>query len=153
MKALLIIILFFIPVVTPDFSGKVIAVLDGDTIEVLNSQNKAIRIRLSAIDCPEKSQAFGTRAKQYTASLCFSKTVLIKVTGEDQYGRTLANVILPDGKILNQELIKDGFAWHYKRYSTDQLLSDLEVQARKNKLGLWSDPAPIAPWEFRKLRK
>jgi len=136
-----------------NFTGKVVAVLDGDTIEVLTEDKQTVRIRLSNIDCPEKSQAYGMKAKQYTASLCFSKTVKVVSFGEDRYGRTLANVVLEDGKILNEELLKHGFAWHYKRYSTDSKLADFETKAKTAKLGLWADPNPIAPWEFRKLDK
>lgn len=146
-----ILIIIIITLILPDFSGKVIGVMDGDTIEVLNSDNKPIRVRLAAIDCPEKAQPFGSKAKQFTASLCFGKVVTVKPTGTDQYGRTLANIILPDGRSLNEEILRSGFAWHYKKYSSDEKLSLLEKEASKNKIGLWIDPNPIAPWDFRKL--
>lgn len=133
------------------FMGKVVAVLDGDTIEVLTDDKQTIRIRLSNIDCPEKSQAFGMKAKQFTASLCFSKTVKVVSFGQDRYGRTLANIVLTDGSILNEELLKSGFAWHYKRFSKDESLDLLEANARAKKLGLWAGVNPISPWEFRKL--
>jgi len=68
-------------------------------------------MRLNGIDCPEKSQAFGNRAKQATSALAFGKTVTLKTYGMDKYGRTIADVILPDGRNLIHELVKDGWCW------------------------------------------
>ena len=135
-----------------DFSGKAVRILDGDTIEVLH-EGKAERIRLNGIDCPEKRQAFGTKAKQFTSSLVAGKQVTVKATGKDRYGRTIGDVILPDGKNLNQELVRAGYAWWYRQYSKDKTLEKLEAEARKAKRGLWADKAPIPPWEFRRQRK
>ena len=129
-------------------TGKVIAIKDGDTIEML-VDSLPIRIRLASIDCPEKNQAFGQKAKQFTSDLCFGKIVTAVKTDVDRYGRTIAIIHLPDGSCLNNELLKSGFAWHYKKYSQDNTLAQMEITARENKLGLWLDPAPVAPWEFR----
>jgi len=128
--------------------GKVIAIKDGDTIEML-VDSLPLRIRLAYIDCPEKNQAFGQKAKQFSSDLCFGKIVKAVKTDTDRYGRTIAFVYLPDGRCLNNELLKNGFAWHYKKYSQDKTLAQLENTARANKLGLWLDPNPVAPWEFR----
>lgn len=124
--------------------------MDGDTIEVLHSL-RAERIRLHGVDAPEKSQAFGSRARQFTAGLVFSRIVTVHERGRDRYGRTLAEIALPDGRVLNRELVANGFAWHYKRYSSDLGLARLEETARAEKRGLWADAHPVAPWEFRKL--
>src|SRR2546425_7886966 len=97
-----------------DFSDLVVGVTDGDTIKVLRN-GKAEKIRLHGIDCPEKSQPFGTRAKQFTSEMVFGKTVTVHVTDRDRYGRTVADVILPDGTNLNRELVKAGLAWWYKK--------------------------------------
>lgn len=101
-----------------DFVGKVVRVSDGDTIEVLRA-GRAVRVRPKGIDCPESRQAYGTRAKQFTASLAFGKTVAVQVHSTDQYGRILGEVILPDGRSLNRELVRSGYAWWYRRYSDD----------------------------------
>lgn len=130
-------------------SEKVVAVLDGDTIIVINQDKQETRIRLFGIDCPEKSQDFGQKAKQFTSELCFQKMVVIQSHGIDKYGRTLGDVLLPGGKVLNQELVRVGLAWHYKHYSNDPLLAKLEVVAREKKLGLWSLNNPVAPWDYR----
>ena len=81
-----------------------------DTLEVLQN-HRAERIRLSGIDCPEKGQAFGNNAKQAAAALVFGKDVTLQTHGLDKYGRTLADVLLPDGVDLNQELVKQGWCW------------------------------------------
>lgn len=134
-----------------DFSGKVVAILDGDTIEVMHL-GRAEKVRLSGIDCPEKAQAFGTRARQFTADLVFRKEVMVKTSGRDRNGRMIGEVLLPDGRNLNRELLKAGFAWWFKRYSQDRGLKELEAEARAAKRGLWTDQEPVPPWEFRRQR-
>jgi micrococcal nuclease len=137
---------------TPAGTYKVIAVKDGDTIELLEN-GQPLKVRLYGIDAPEKNQDFGTRAKQFTSDLCFGKNVKIVKHNTDRYGRTVGTIILPDGRSLNEELVKNGMAWHYKAYSKDVNLANLETDARQYKRGLWSQPNPIAPWDFRKGRK
>lgn len=132
-----------------DLIGKVVGVSDGDTIEVMRA-GRAVRVRLQGIDCPESRQAFGTRAKQFTAELVFGKTVAVQVYGTDQYGRILGEVILPDGRSLNRELVRNGYAWWYRRYSNDPVLQQLEEEARRERRGLWRDKNPVPPWEFRR---
>lgn len=109
----------------------------------------AEKIRLNRIDCPEKGQAFGNRAKQFTSTLAFGQTVTVRALNKDRYGRTIGDVILPDGRSLNQELVRAGMAWQYRQYSDDETLAELEETARQGRLGLWADPAPIPPWTFR----
>jgi endonuclease YncB( thermonuclease family) len=134
-----------------DFRARVVGVTDGDTIAVLrNGHHEALR--LHGIDAPEKGQAFGDRAKQFTSDLTFGKTVLVRVRGRDSYRRTIGDVILPDGRHLNQEVIRAGYAWWSRRYSTDQRLAVLEAAARATRRGLWADPNPQPPWEWRKGR-
>jgi endonuclease YncB( thermonuclease family) len=67
--------------------------------------------RLNGIDCPEKRQAYGTRAKQTASALVFRKEVTFHTHGLDKYKRTIADVILSDGMNLNQELVKQGWCW------------------------------------------
>lgn len=131
-------------------NGKVIAVADGDTFTMLAEGNKQVKIRLHGVDCPEKKQDFGTVAKNYTSNLIFGKIVQVTALKKDQYRRIIAVVKLPNGKILNQELLKAGMAWHYKKYDKSIEFALLEEQARKNKAGLWKGKSPMPPWEFRK---
>ena len=131
-----------------EFRGKVVGVTDGDTITVLQDRTP-VKLRLNGIDAPEQGQPFGERAKQFASALCFGDEVTVKTSGTDKYGRTLGDVVLGDGRILNQELVKAGMAWHYKEYSKDGTLAKLEKEAREKKVGLWSDPRAVAPWEWR----
>jgi endonuclease YncB( thermonuclease family) len=131
-----------------NITGKVVSVQDGDTIEIL-SNKETYRIRLNGIDCPEKKQDFGSRAKQYTSEHCFGKTVTAWVIDKDRYGRYVADVILPNGNVLNEELVRSGLAWHYKQYSNSKTLAAMESKAKANKINLWSTSNPIPPWEFR----
>jgi micrococcal nuclease len=130
------------------FYGTVIGVTDGDTIVVLTDENKQVKVRLEGIDCPESSQDFGQRAKQSTVLLCFQKRVRINETGKDRYGRTLAFVYVGD-TCINKELLRNGMAWHYKKYNQDPELAELENMAKKKKVGLWSQSSPIPPWDYR----
>lgn len=142
-----------------DFEGRVVGVIDGDTIEVLFGTPEAdsglqpprpVKVRLVDIDCPEKGQPFGLKAKQTTAALCFGQTVRVVSRRRDRFERLLGEVVLPDGRILNEELIRLGYAWWFERYSKKQSLKELESAARVAKLGLWLDVAPIPPWDWRK---
>ena len=135
-----------------DFSGQLVKVTDGDTVQVLHD-GKEEKVRLEGIDCPEMGQAYGRKAKQYVIEIAAGKIVKVQATGKDRYGRTLGNVILPDGKNLNHQLVKEGFAWWFQKYSNDIILRDLEKEARDNKRGLWTDTKPIAPWEWRKMKR
>jgi micrococcal nuclease len=73
--------------------------------------------------------------------------------GYDRYDRTIGEVTIPDGKNLNRELVKAGYAWWFRRHApADHMLEKLELEARKAHHGLWADPNPIPPWEFRKMK-
>jgi endonuclease YncB( thermonuclease family) len=96
-----------------------------------------------------QGQPFGARAKQAASALAFGQTVTIQVRDRDRYGRTVADVILPDGRQLNRELVRTGYAWWFRRYSADARLADAEAAARSAQAGLWHDRAPVPPWEWR----
>lgn len=142
--------LFIYPVTE---TAKVISIKDGDTIEVL-LQGKPQRIRLAHIDCPEKNQPFGTKAKLFTSSKCIGKTVTLSHTRQyDRNKRLIAEVILSNGDTLNRELVKAGLAWHYKKYSADSSYSLLEKGARMAKKGLWVEREAVAPWLWRSRKQ
>jgi len=133
-----------------DFRGKVVAVIDGDTIEVLHNQHTE-RIRLNGIDCPQKGEAYGHKAKDAVADLIFGKEVTLQTHGLNKYGRTLADVLLVDGTNVNRELVKDGRCWWYRKYAPgDTVLEGLQGEARKGKYGVWSSSNPVPPWSYRK---
>ena len=132
-----------------EFQARVISITDGDTLTVL-FQKTPVRIRLSGVDAPEVRQAYGSRARQFAASLAFGKTVTVRVLNSDRYGRKLGTIILPDGRNLNHELVRAGFAWWFRRYAPrDRELERLEARARGERAGLWRDTNPTPPWAFR----
>ncbi len=150
---ILMVLLVFFPIVNAEpYIAKVIGIKDGDTIAVLH-EGKEETIRLNGIDCPEKKQAFGSKAKQFTSELVFGKIVTVEPVTKDRYGRVVANVFV-EGKNVNYEIVKNGFAWWYRKYAPDDTeLEKVEEEARKKKRGLWQDENPIPPWEFRKKEK
>ena len=133
------------------FNGRVVSISDGDTYTILTEEKKQIKVRLQGIDCPEKNQAFGSKAKQYASSLVFGKDVTVEVVSTDRYGRTVGIVKTSDGINVNYKLVESGFAWWYRQYAPGDLdLKKAEETARLNRVGLWADPDPMPPWEFRK---
>jgi endonuclease YncB( thermonuclease family) len=151
---LLALALFLLPATAAAWSGKVVGVIDGDSITVLHDGSQE-QIRLYGIDCPEKRQEFGNRAKQLTSSLVFGKLVEVEPMTVDRYGRTVAFVRV--GNILvNEELIRQGLAWVYIRYCDRPICQEwkeLEAEAKKARRGLWSMPNPVPPWEFRRRNR
>jgi endonuclease YncB( thermonuclease family) len=131
------------------FRGKCVGVSDGDTITVMDGCCEE-KVRLHGIDAPEKKQAFGNQAKKFTSNLAFGRQVTVYPTDTDRYGRTVAWVFV--GKqCINAELVKAGYAWHYKQYAPNEAkLAAYENEARKVKHGLWSDAHAVAPWDFRR---
>ena len=131
------------------FTGRLVKVLDGDTVEVMHN-DKAERIRLAQIDCPEKNQPFGQAAKRYVLNEAAHKIVTVRIETVDRYGRSVGEVFLPEGSNLNKKLVGAGLAWQYKKYSKDTEYSALEKSAKEERRGLWQDKTPIPPWEWRK---
>jgi endonuclease YncB( thermonuclease family) len=138
------------------FTALVVSVADGDTITVLDSDKKQIKVCLYGIDCPERRQAYGNRARQATADAVMGRTVNIHPIETDRYGRTVAIVAAPGREMLNSWLVKEGLAWVYERYCNRadicDRLRELEQEARAGKAGLWADKEPVPPWEWRKRK-
>lgn len=138
-------------------SGRVVGVIDGDTIDILTVDREQIRIRLAGIDAPEKAQPFGNRAKQKMSDLVFDKTARVEFSKRDRYGRVIGKVLV-DGRDASLGLIDSGLAWHYKKYASEQSAGDrasysaAEEKARSLSIGLWRDDQPIAPWDWRRRK-
>jgi endonuclease YncB( thermonuclease family) len=131
--------------------GTVVSVTDGDTVIVI-ADGARLKIRLNGIDCPERKQAYGQKAKEFSLSFAAQKNVSVTVRDIDRYGRYVGDVIV-DGVSLNERLVEAGLAWHYRQYSDDATLARLENEAREAGRGLWKDANPVAPWDFRKGKK
>ncbi len=153
MRLFLLSFLISISCFSQTFTGRVVGIMDGDTFKLLTADSTLLRVRLANIDCPEKKQAFSAKATEFTSKAIFGKTVTIHVQSKDRYRRYISNVIYDDALSLCHELVKNGLAWHYVRYSKDKTLQDMEDRARKSKIGLWQDPNPVAPWQWRESRK
>lgn len=109
---------------------------------------------MHGIDCLEKGQAFGNKAKHVVSAFMFRKEATLQTYGTDKYGRTIADVFLHDGTKVNHELVKNGWCWWYRKYAPkDTELERLEREAREAKKGLWANPAPVPPWEWRKEKR
>jgi len=148
----LISLIGYLPALAASFTGEVFRIVDGDTIEVLLNE-QPIRISLHGIDCPDRKQAYSAAAKRFTTELVFQKEVEVVVVDQDQLGRISGEVFLPDGRNLNQELVRSGLAWwHREQAPDDGKLEALEKAARKSKKGLWDDPHPVPPWDYRESR-
>ena len=125
----------------------VTGVEDGDTLYA-NVDGHSIRIRLAQIDAPEKAQAFGRRSEQSLRELVGRKQIELTWKSLDRYGRPISQVTV-DGLDVNAEQVRRGFAWVFRRYSNDAALIALEAQAKSAGIGLWGDPQPVAPWNWR----
>ena len=136
-----------------EYEGKVIRVIDGDTIIVLSSDNKKNKIRLSYIDAPEISQQYGINSKNFLENIILNKVISINTEKKDRYNRQLAEIYiyLQDNTVfVNAKMIKSGNAWVYKFFRSNKYLINLERHARKNKLGLWAYSSAVEPWVYRK---
>lgn len=140
------------------WTGKVIHVADGDTVNVLNARRESVRIRFSGIDAPEKNQPFGRRSKQALEALAKGRMARVVPVDTDKYGRSVARIEI-DGRDIGLQMIASGLAWVYPKYvhNVPPALADsylkAQASARMHRSGLWRDSRPVPPWEWRKLPK
>jgi endonuclease YncB( thermonuclease family) len=132
--------------------GKVVAISDGDTFRLLTDKKQTVRVRLHGIDAPEKGQDFSTQSRQVLSELVFGKEVSLEQRDKDRYGRVVA-VVYSNGLNVNEEMLRRGMVWHYKEYDKTEAWAELEQKARSNKTGLWQQPSPTPPWQFRKEKR
>jgi endonuclease YncB( thermonuclease family) len=147
-------------------TGRVVAVADGDSVTVLDADKVRHKVRLQAIDAPEKGQAFGSRSKQHLSDLLFQREVAVQWRKRDRYGRIVGKVMVqspdcprcPKNLDAGQAQLSVGLAWWYRKHANEQSPSDRgryeseESEARARRVGLWRDPAPVPPWEFRRAK-
>lgn len=134
-----------------DFTGKVIAISDGDTLTLLTAEKQQVKVRLGEIDTPESGQPYGQRAKQALSDLAFGKDARVVVQDTDKYGRKVGRVFVGETDV-NAELVKQGAAWVYRQFAKDPSLYQLEEQAKRGKRGLWALPEVerCQPWDWRR---
>lgn len=129
-------------------SGRVVSVADGDTLTLLTADRQRIKIRLAEIDAPEHDQPFGQRSKKSLAQLASNRMATVEVRTRDDYGRIVGMVFVA-GQNLDAEQVRRGMAWVYRQYATTQSLYALEAEAKAARRGLWADPNPLPPWDWR----
>jgi len=134
-------------------TGKVIGISDGDTIKLLVAREQ-VTVRLDGIDAPEFKQSYGQKAKQALSDYVFGREVTVEVTSEDRFGRAIGDLWL-EGSNINERMIDNGWAWHFKATNSDPRFdrlarfASLEKEAKDARRGLWADESPVAPWDFR----
>jgi endonuclease YncB( thermonuclease family) len=143
-----------LPAHSAQATGRVVGLIDGDTLDILTAGFETLRVRLSGIDAPELGQAFGRNAKAALSSLVFARSVAIEWRKRDRYDRLVAKVTL-EGRDIALEMLALGVAWHYTRFESEQPAADrreyadAQIRARVARRGLWADAAPVPPWEYR----
>ena len=152
-KSILLILLLAVSIQTFALYGRVVGVHDGDSFTLLDDNNVQYKIRLHGIDCPELNQPFGKAAKQFVSELIFGQYVNVETSKKDRYGRTIGIVTLANNTILNEVILKNGYAWHYLEYDTNPLWTQMEFNSKTARIGLWADNNPTAPWIWRKMKK
>ena len=135
-----------------ELTGEVVKIADGDTLTVLDESKTQHKIRLAGIDAPEKGQAFGTKARENLAAKVFRQNVRIEVIDVDRYRREVGRIFLAD-RFINMEMVRDGFAWRYPQYDKASEFTAAETDAREHRHGLWVDPNPTPPWEWRRAKR
>jgi micrococcal nuclease len=130
----------------------VVKISDGDTFHG-RADGTTYKIRLQGIDAPERGQDFSNKSKDLLGELCSYGPVKVKLLSKDRYGRWVSDVYNNKGQFINEVMVAEGMAWHFKRYSSDRKLDRLEQLAKQEKKGLWSFDNPIPPWEYRNLKK
>ena len=133
-------------------SGKVVGIADGDTFTLLLPDKTTKKIRLHGVDAPERKQPFGTVARQRLSDLVFSKQVSVEEKDVDRYGRIVGEAFV-DGRSVNEEMLRSGLVWHYTQYDKNPQWTRLQEEARRARKGLWQDPNPVAPWEWRQQQR
>ncbi len=140
------------PALAEQFTLKVVSISDGDTFTGLDSQNRQVKVRLHGIDAPEKAQAFGNVSRKSLGDLIEGKSVEVQRVDKDRYGRVVANVHV-GGTHVNRELVAKGLAWRYVQYDKKAEFTLVEQAAKTARKGLWADPKPVPPWDWRKSEK
>ena len=149
----LLCLLSALPLLAETLQGLVIKVSDGDTVTILDASKTQHKIRLNWIDAPESKQAFGQKSRQYLDNMIYKKNITVEFEKRDMYGRILGFIVI-DGKNVNLEMVKAGMAWHYEYYAKNaKEYAEAQREAKKAQKGLWADPNPIPPWDFRKQAK
>jgi len=151
MKQFLLILLWFVFNPSDTLTGRVVRVIDGDTIIILLNGNIQERIRLADIDAPETGQEYSEQSRLYLSEMVAGKAVQIEYEERDIYGRILGTIFV-DGKNVNEEMVHAGLAWEYK-YNKNAKIRELQKEAQSRGINIWSSKNPIDPYDYRRIKK
>ena len=144
-----LILMFVGPTVAwADFIARVLMVHEGDRLTI-HHQGRKDMVYLRDVNCPELKQPYGKQAKHATAAYIANREVIVRDLKRDRQGRMTAAILLPDGRQIAHELIKEGLAWVQPGEFVDQSLKDMEELARAAGTGLWAEPNPVPPWKWK----
>jgi endonuclease YncB( thermonuclease family) len=138
-------------------TGRVVGVTDGDTLTLLDGSRTQYKIRIAGIDAPERKQPYGERSRQHLATLAFGKEATADCY-KRSYEREVCTVYVGDEDV-GMAQIDAGMAWWFRRYANEQPpqqridYESAEDRAAADRAGLWQDPNPVPPWEWRKARR
>ncbi len=134
----------------PSIMAVVVAVSDGDTITIQTLDHQRLKVRLAEIDAPESSQPYGARSKRELSEILFRRLVVVRPSGTDRYGRTIAHIETA-GRDAGRLMIERGAAWYFVQFGHDPRLAAAERTARKDRIGLWALSAEqrVPPWAWR----
>jgi endonuclease YncB( thermonuclease family) len=136
-----------------DLTGRVVRVADGDTVTILDRRNTQHKVRLYGIDSPERDQPYGKAAKNALVGLIDNRPVEVVVITKDSYGRTVGT-LYRDGVNINEAMVAAGYAWWYQHFAPhERRLEEAEQRARAQRVGLWAEPQPMAPWDWRRRQR
>ena len=148
---LLALVMAFPALAQAEFVARVLIVHEGDRLTV-HHQGRKNMIYLRGVDCPELKQPYGKQAKHATAAYIANREVVVRDLKRDRQGRMTADILLPDGRQIAHELIKEGLAWVQPGGSGDQALKDMEELAKASKNSLWSESDPVPPWKWKSTK-
>ncbi len=134
---------------TVEISGRVVSVIDGNTIEIMDANNETTKISLIGIDCPELGQEYGDKAKKFMEKIILEKNVFVKIQGKDRWGNYLAIVTFNDNTDPRVEILQEGLAWTAEKNPIPEL-EGYKEKARGKSKGLWKQESPTAPWIYRR---
>jgi endonuclease YncB( thermonuclease family) len=135
--------------VAEQIGGRVVTVVDGNTIQVASLDGDSYKILLYGIDCPELDQEFGEKAKKALEKLLLNRDVTIEIQGKDRWGNRLGIVSFPGEEDPRKELLKQGLAWTAERNPLPEL-EVIRAEAQESGKGLWREENPTPPWIFRR---
>lgn len=132
-----------------ELSGKVISVIDGNTIEFQTADNDVFKFMLAGIDAPELSQEFGTEARKLLDKLIGGEQAVIVIEGKDRLGIRFGSLTYGKARDPRLDLLEKGLAWTSEKNPKPEF-EVIKEAAKAQKKGLWDQVMPIPPWLFRR---